>query len=484
MKYQMLEESDKDFKIQHPDGSHFKVAKRGLEKNMVERIKKMGIRMQDGGAVPQVTPEPVQTPPPSTTLYEPGATPLPRVADSDLKVNLTPQDMPQTVKYDEQTPAVITAKKPSAMDQASLGSMYEHARAGILGKEEAQTNLAQEQQLQYEATAEKLARQADASNKARAALDAEQSQLFSAAKNGHIDPKRLWSNASTGSKVAAGIGLILGGMGAGLTRGPNMAMEMFNKLLNNDIDAQKANMNQANNLMQVNFQKYRNIEAAETATRLQLSTVLQAQLAAAASRAATPEAKANAQLALAQLDQQTIPMKFQLAQMQAMYGLQSGGQQQVNPEMLPEDARQRIIMVPGPDGMKQKLAPSKEDADAFRKSEIASDELEEKLAEAKKFMDEKGTTMWGTEDQAKADSLHASILSSIGKLHDLNRLSDADLTLFEQMVPNPGQWMQTQGKAKLDMLMNYSQSKRNAAYKQYAPGYNPGQFKAQEKPFK
>ncbi len=59
-----------------------------------------------------------------------------------------------------------------------------------------------------------------------------------------IDPERFWNNASTGRKVMAGIGLLLSGIGSGLTGQKNMAMETINKLIDNDIKAQKLNAEQ------------------------------------------------------------------------------------------------------------------------------------------------------------------------------------------------------------------------------------------------
>jgi len=59
-----------------------------------------------------------------------------------------------------------------------------------------------------------------------------------------IDPERFWNNASTGRKVMAGIGMLLSGIGSGLTGQKNMAMETINRLIDNDIKAQQLNAEQ------------------------------------------------------------------------------------------------------------------------------------------------------------------------------------------------------------------------------------------------
>lgn len=61
----------------------------------------------------------------------------------------------------------------------------------------------------------------------------------------HVDPNHYWASKSTGGKMLAGIGIILGGMGAGLQGrgGENPAMQAINRAVDADIDAQKANIN-------------------------------------------------------------------------------------------------------------------------------------------------------------------------------------------------------------------------------------------------
>jgi hypothetical protein len=59
-----------------------------------------------------------------------------------------------------------------------------------------------------------------------------------------IDPDRYWNHKSTGGKILAGIGIILGGLGQGLMRGhSNQAMDVINRAIDQDIDAQKEHIN-------------------------------------------------------------------------------------------------------------------------------------------------------------------------------------------------------------------------------------------------
>ena len=60
-----------------------------------------------------------------------------------------------------------------------------------------------------------------------------------------IDPDRFWNDKSTGQKVMATIGLILGGIGSGLTGQPNAALQVLQNQIDKDIESQKLNAEQA-----------------------------------------------------------------------------------------------------------------------------------------------------------------------------------------------------------------------------------------------
>ncbi len=55
-----------------------------------------------------------------------------------------------------------------------------------------------------------------------------------------IDPDHWWNEKSTGAKILAGVGMILGGAGGGLGRtGRNPAMDVMNSAIQNDMDSQR-----------------------------------------------------------------------------------------------------------------------------------------------------------------------------------------------------------------------------------------------------
>jgi hypothetical protein len=54
-----------------------------------------------------------------------------------------------------------------------------------------------------------------------------------------IDPKRFWTNATTGQKIWGAIGVMLGAIGGAMAGQPNNAAKMIQKMIDADIDAQK-----------------------------------------------------------------------------------------------------------------------------------------------------------------------------------------------------------------------------------------------------
>lgn len=76
-------------------------------------------------------------------------------------------------------------------------------------------------------------------------------QAVDAAAKKTVDPNRAWSEKSTGGKIASIFAILLSGVGQGLSggKGPNLALDQINKAIDQDIDAQKANIDQGNKVV-------------------------------------------------------------------------------------------------------------------------------------------------------------------------------------------------------------------------------------------
>lgn len=91
-----------------------------------------------------------------------------------------------------------------------------------------------------------------------------------------IDSKRLFANASTGDKILASIGLILGGFG-NINGGGNRAVSAIENAIERDVAEQKANygikregMEAKESLYKTMLDKFKNEDAAAEATKLNL----------------------------------------------------------------------------------------------------------------------------------------------------------------------------------------------------------------------
>lgn len=111
---------------------------------------------------------------------------------------------------------------------------------------------------------------------------------------------------------------MLGGMGAGLTGGSNQVLDMLNKMVDRDIDAQLQEIGKGKTLLDQNMRQYGNARDAMDATRLQINTLLQSQIEQSKSKFASPIAQSKATQAIGLLETQAAPLKAQLAARQAL----------------------------------------------------------------------------------------------------------------------------------------------------------------------
>lgn len=92
-------------------------------------------------------------------------------------------------------------------------------------------------------------------------LNKETSNYAQDLTNGHITPetyKSLFANKSTVGKIGTLFGLLVSGAGSGLSHQPNALMDMMNKEIDRDMEAQKANKGNALHFYQLNQQNEMN----------------------------------------------------------------------------------------------------------------------------------------------------------------------------------------------------------------------------------
>lgn len=115
--------------------------------------------------------------------------------------------------------------------------------------------------------------------------------LFQAASKGEIDPNQYMNSKSTGSKIGIALSMLFSGAGQGLSHSTNnMAMDVVNKKIDQDIDAQKANLAQKNNLYQQNREMMGDDTAAYLQTKSDMLSMATAKAQEIAAKSGTPEA--------------------------------------------------------------------------------------------------------------------------------------------------------------------------------------------------
>lgn len=136
------------------------------------------------------------------------------------------------------------------------------------------------------------------------------SDLFKSYQEAKIEPGRFFHNLSTGNKILAGIGVLLSGLGSGLSGKENLAVQVVDDAINKDIDAQKNDQSNKYNLWKMNRERLGDDLSANLATRNQMYTDVKYQLMKAASQFKGPQAMAAAAAANAKIDQELAQNRF------------------------------------------------------------------------------------------------------------------------------------------------------------------------------
>lgn len=214
---------------------------------------------------------------------------------------------------------------------------------GVMNEAAAQGKLAQAQQPLYKTEAEfqeNLMKNVQANTMKN---DAEIRGIIDDYKNGHIDPNHYINSMGAGSKTATAIGLLLGGMGGGLTHQENPALKLLQQNIENDVNAQKFDSERKQNVYTALQKQFGNnidaskmlgaLSAQHTATRIQEE----------AAKIGTPLAVARAQQIVGPLMQQAQQMKLEVGMRQAALGQIKAGvpTPAVIPFLVPQHAQKQ-----------------------------------------------------------------------------------------------------------------------------------------------
>jgi len=271
-------------------------------------------------------PAPQMAPPPSNNWTPPAdpaapTQPIGEAAKAEVAAKaptLAPQASPQA-------PAKPVDAFGTQAYMANLGKGVNQEMAGLQGLAAAEAATAQAQQKVLEQQAVNQQQTLMDFKTKAAALDKEINDWKKDLASQRINPNRYLGDMTTMQRVGTTIGLILGGIGGGLTRQGNPALEYLNKQIDRDIDAQKANLEQKNNLLAANFKQFGNMRDAADMTRVMLAASAQTELQLAAAKSGDEAAKARALQAVGQLNQKYAPVLSQIAMRQSLLdGVKAG----------------------------------------------------------------------------------------------------------------------------------------------------------------
>lgn len=344
--YRITKDAADHFVIDDGSGRPFRVAKKGLGDGVLTKIQSFA----SGGEVKkeeEAAPTFIFAPPPTDPMLDPLAARgvRPPLSPSELPPTLSPEAVvtglapPQGVApmravslpAQPATPAPAPAPQPAPEPQmlpgqgasapaiASPPRVTSASSISRAEKDQLKGVQAEADALQAQAAAEAVVQQEKAQklqemtqrHEARMAEHQRRSdELYNNVLNSKIDPTRMWSNLSTGQKVAASIGLILGGIG-GRRGGPNMAIAALDKAIDRDIDAQRVELGKKENLLNHYMQQGREMRDAHSMAKADFLDVAAAQLQQASARFGGQRAQAEAQKAAGVIRMQAAGLRQQ-----------------------------------------------------------------------------------------------------------------------------------------------------------------------------
>lgn len=214
----------------------------------------------------------------------------------------TPAQVPgQTPPKQPESPAGTDSANPQSVDMFGSKAASDLYGRGILEKEmsfEAGKNAAGAQgNAEANAYQQGLAQQQKIANDYQtqyAQVDKQRGALQQAIADQHIDPNHYVNSMSTGDKISTMLGLVMGGLGSGLSGKDNMPMKYINDQITRDIDAQKAELGKKENLLTHVMSQYGNMRDGATMAHILTNDIVSSRINQIASTFADPRAQAAA----------------------------------------------------------------------------------------------------------------------------------------------------------------------------------------------
>lgn len=309
------------------------------------------------------------------------------------------------------------------------------------------------------------------------------------AQMGNINPNRLWNNASTSDKVSAAIAIAAGGAVAGFFGSTqNQALDMFNKIIDRDIDAQKMALEKAGmltgmhkNLYSMMRDQLQDEDLAYISVKSAMLKNIEMQLEGASMKANSTVMAKNIEVIRAQLQQQMGQFNVQFGQnlmlMDARRSLFSGGE--INTGLLgilPDADRKEVLDRMVNVGGRKMLAYN---SDTRKEIETRLPEQEKTLSLAnniKKYLDSGvfKKLNWASPEAAQVRSMVEQLrFSFVASLKNIGKLSETELGMVEKIISDPTKVNTWFNDSRIQTLINEIQADRQRMLRQGVMGYSP-----------
>lgn len=479
MKYQLYKTSDSHYEVIHPDGTKFTVPRKGISKEMQEKIDGLpkfafggGVGFGNGNAtdlgtqVAMLEPEKIgfvntapkydlenELPIQQTVQTQPSTVSQPQISQP------IPQQIQQSMQQervpaqDGFNPLSANQATPSGYDTYSK-ALDKLGSAGFQGLKSAQ-----KAESTFNASMDALQKQRDQEAANFKNYLAENNKKIQEVANQKIDSNRFWGEMSTPNKILAGLSIAIGGVGAGLTGKSNAALDIINKAIENDIEAQKANKNSLYNGL---IQQGQSAKDAHAATLESIIGNIDSQLNKYKASNLTAQQAQNLAELQAKIGVQKAALQMQRDQnfAQNYVNKKASSGAQLSPEeinYMSKETQEKYIPGVGIAAVK----PTDSDRKAIASVNNIQGGLKEMINRAKNesFM----TVPGSAQDQANKAFLNEMQLQ-MKDAYQLGALSESDMDMLRSLTADPGAFRSKAAIAKLQTTYDRMEALKNSTY--------------------
>ena len=332
------------------EGHEIRLAHSALKPEMKANLDKLPFhKMADGGEAELPGRSPASDPIDSTPAI-PTSEPTPQPSSApveDTKSFMDTLAPPHSPQYGqdttEETPATTTQEvanvKDPVMQQQQVQDPYgfndyEKGMQGNLDKQlagqtavqSAQGTMGKEVAAAQEEKGNADVQAADDYAKARLPIDQKSQELQKWLNDNPENAGNYMKKLSTGGKIQTAIGLLLGGIGSGMTHGPDMAAQYLQKQIDNDLESQRSNIGTHKGLLAHNMQEGMNARDAYNMAKIQNNEALMGALGVAQGKAQNAQAMGAIQNTQGIIGMETEKLKHDMTMQRMQFGGASGVQ--------------------------------------------------------------------------------------------------------------------------------------------------------------